>query len=78
MGLEALASSFFVAIRVEGRQDRRPASGPLAAVLGYGCGLALWSPGPRRTGSRFSSSIENGVNLIGGGLLALAKTDFTG
>lgn len=78
VGLEALASSFFVAIRVEGRQDLEARIRALAAVLGYGWGLALLIAGAAPHWIALFKLIENGVNLIGGVLLALAKTDFTG
>lgn len=78
VGLEALASSFFVAIRVEGRQDLEARIRAVAAILGYGWGLSLLVAGAAPHYIALFKLIENGVNLAGGIWMALAKTDFTG
>ena len=78
VGLEALASSFFVAIRVEGRQDLEARIRAVAAILGYGWGLSLLVAGAAPHWIALFKLIENGVNLAGGIWMALAKTDFTG
>ncbi|MEF3698537.1 oligosaccharide flippase family protein [Desulfolutivibrio sp.] len=78
VGLEALASSFFVAIRVEGRQDLEARIRAVAAILGYGWGLSLLIAGAAPHWIALFKLIENGVNLAGGIWMALAKTDFEG
>ncbi|NDY56073.1 oligosaccharide flippase family protein [Desulfovibrio sulfodismutans] len=78
VGLEALASSFFVAIRVEGRQDLEARIRAVAALLGYGWGLSLLIAGAAPHWIALFKLIENGVNLAGGIWMALAKTDFEG
>ncbi len=78
VGLEALASSFFVAIRVEGRQDLEARIRAVAAILGYGWGLSLLVAGAAPHWIALFKLIENGVNLAGGIWMALAKTDFEG
>lgn len=78
VGLEALASSFFVAIRVEGRQDLEGRIRAAAAVLGYGWALTLLYLGAAPHYIALFKLIENCVNLSGGIWMALAKTDFNG
>jgi O-antigen/teichoic acid export membrane protein len=78
VGLEALASSFFVAIRVEGRQDLEARIRAVAAILGYGWGLTLLVAGAAPHYIALFKLIENGVNLGGGIWMALANTGFEG
>jgi O-antigen/teichoic acid export membrane protein len=78
VGLEAIASSFFVAIRVEGRQDLEGRIKVVAGILGYGYAIALLSLGAKPHWIALFKLIENLTNLAGGVWMALKKTSFTG
>ena len=78
VGLEAIASSFFVAIRVEGRQDLEGRIRVVAGILGYGYAIALLTLGAAPHWIALFKLIENVVNLIGGVWMALRTTEFTG
>ena len=78
VGLEAIASSFFVAIRVEGRQELEGRIRVLAGVIGYGYAIALLTLGAKPHWIALFKLIENCINLAGGIWLALTRTDFTG
>jgi O-antigen/teichoic acid export membrane protein len=78
VGLEAIASSFFVAIRVEGRQDLEGRIRVVSGVLGYGYAISLLALGAAPHWIALFKVIENVSNLAGGVWMALRKTDFTG
>lgn len=78
VGLEAIASSFFVAIRVEGRQDLEGRIRVVSGVLGYGYAITLLWLGAAPHWIALFKFIENIANLVGGVWMALAKTEFAG
>jgi O-antigen/teichoic acid export membrane protein len=78
VGLEAVASSFFVAIRVEGRQDLEGRIKVISGVLGYGYAISLLALGAAPHWIALFKVLENVSNLIGGVWMALKKTDFAG
>lgn len=78
VGLEAIASSFFIAIRVEGRQDLEGRIRVVSGVLGYGYAIALLSLGAAPHWIALFKLIENVSNITGGVWVALKKTDFAG
>jgi len=78
VGLEAIASSFFVAIRVEGRQDLEGRIRVVSGILGYGYAIALLTLGAAPHWIALFKLIENLVNLAGGVWMALKKTEFSG
>lgn len=75
VGLEALASSFFVACRVQGRQDLEARIRSVAAVCGYGWALGTLALGFAPHWIALFKLIENGISLIGGAWVAVNKTD---
>ncbi len=77
VGMEALASSFFVACRVRGRQDLESRIRAGSSILGYGYGLAMLLLGAMPHWIALFKVIENGCNLVGGMYMALRKADFT-
>jgi len=78
VGLEAIASSFFVAIRVEGRQDLEGRIRVVSGVLGYGYAITLLSLGAAPHWIALFKLIENVSNLTGGVWMALKTTSFSG
>lgn len=78
VGLEAIASSFFVAIRVEGRQDLEGRIRVVAGVIGYGYAIALLSLGAKPHWIALFKLLENLISLAGGIWMALKKTEFSG
>jgi len=78
VGLEAIASSFFVAIRVEGRQDLEGRIKVVAGVIGYGYAISLLALGAKPHWIALFKLLENIINLAGGIWMALEKTEFTG
>jgi len=78
VGLEAIASSFFVAIRVEGRQDLEGRIKVVAGIVGYGYAIALLTLGAKPHWIALFKLIENVINLAGGIWMALKKTEFSG
>ncbi|MHC1713219.1 MAG: oligosaccharide flippase family protein [Solidesulfovibrio sp.] len=78
VGLEAIASSFFVAIRVEGRQDLEGRIRVISGIFGYGYAIALLALGAKPHWIALFKLIENVLNLVGGVWIALKKTEFTG
>ena len=78
VGLEALASSFFVAIRVEGRQDLEGRIRAVSSILGYGYALTLLALGAAPHWIALFKVIENTSNLLGGVWMALRNTSFAG
>jgi O-antigen/teichoic acid export membrane protein len=75
VGLEALASSFFVACRVQGRQDLEARIKSVAALCGYGWALGTLALGFAPHWIALFKLIENGISLIGGAWVAVNKTD---
>ena len=74
LGLEALASSFFVLCQVQGRQDAESRVRALAAAsFGFGYGLTSLYFGAAPLLMAFYKLIETVVNLAGGMLLTLKQ-----
>lgn len=78
VGLEAVASSFFVAIRVEGRQDLEGRIKVVAGFIGYGYAISLLALGAKPHWIALFKLLENIINLAGGIWMALKKTEFSG
>ncbi|GAB6037054.1 hypothetical protein JCM15519_16130 [Fundidesulfovibrio butyratiphilus] len=78
VGLEALASSFFVACRVQGRQDLEAKIKTVGAVVGYGWALGTLYLGMQAHWIALFKIIENGINLVGGAWIAVNRTDVQG
>lgn len=78
VGLEALASTFFVACRVQGRQDLEARIKSVGAVCGYGWALGTLALGLQPHWIALFKLIENGINLLGGAWMAVNKTDVQG
>ncbi|MFP5223845.1 MAG: lipopolysaccharide biosynthesis protein [Acidobacteriota bacterium] len=78
VGLEALASSFFVACRVQGRQDLEARIKSVGAIVGYGWALGTLALGFAPHWIALFKIIENGINLIGGAWATINKTDIQG
>lgn len=78
VGLEALSSSFFVACRVQGRQDLEARIRAMAALLGYGWALGALYLGLQPHWIALFKLIENGFNLVGGAWIAINRTDIQG
>ena len=72
-GLEALASTFFISLQVQGRQDLEGKVRALAAGLGFGYGLAMLALGAPPVVVAFFKLIETLVNLTGGIGLSIAR-----
>ncbi len=77
VGMEALASSFFVACRVRGRQDLESRIRAGSSLIGYGYGLTMLLLGVMPHWVALFKVIENGCNLAGGMYMALRKADLT-
>lgn len=76
MALEAVASSFFVACRVKGRQDLEARVRMVSCLLGYGFGIAvLFFGGPAPLAAAFKL-IENVCNMVGGVYVSLTKSEW--
>lgn len=75
VALEALASTFFVACRVQGRQDLEARIKSVGALAGYGWALATLYLGFAPHWIALFKLIENGVNLLGGAWIAVNRTD---
>lgn len=78
VGLEALSSSFFVACRVQGRQDLEARIRSVGAICGYGWALGTLALGLPPHWIALFKLIENGIGLIGGVWAAVNKTDIQG
>jgi O-antigen/teichoic acid export membrane protein len=74
-GLEPLAGSFFVALRVKGRQDLESYVRSVAALFGYGYALAAVLLGWPAWSLGLFKIIENGLNVIGSAWLCLGSDD---
>uniref|UniRef100_A0A7C3V6K7 Polysaccharide biosynthesis protein n=1 Tax=Desulfobacca acetoxidans TaxID=60893 RepID=A0A7C3V6K7_9BACT len=72
-GLEALSTTFFTALQVQGRQLQEGKSRALAALLGYGYGFAAIYWGAPPLAIALFKPLETLVNLVGGRLLAGIK-----
>ncbi len=72
VGLEALASTFFVALQVQGRQKREGQARAVAAGLGFGYGLLALILGAPPVAVAFFKLVETLVNLAGGAILCRA------
>ena len=70
IGLEAVASSFFVACQVQGRQDAEGKVKTVAATFGFGYGLAMLFSGAAPLLTAFFKGIETLVNLCGAVLVS--------
>ncbi len=75
VGLEALASTFFVACRVQGRQDLEARIRSVAAVTGYAWALVTLYLGFQPHWIALFKLIENGINLVAGAWVTINKTD---
>ena len=75
MATEALASSFFVACRVRGRQDLEARIRMIAGCVGYGYGLASLLLGAPPPVVACFKLLENGINLFGSMLVSLSKRE---
>ncbi len=73
VGLEALASAFFVSLQVQGRQDLEGRVKALGAVLGFGYALVALALGAPPLAVAFFKLIETLVNLGGGIALSHAR-----
>lgn len=72
MASEALASSFFVLLRVRGRQDREAHIRMLACCVGYGYGIVALLLGAPPWMVACFKLLENAVNLAGSMVVALS------
>jgi len=78
VGLEALSSTFFVACRVQGRQDQEARIRVVGAVAGYGWALgSLFLGLPPHIIALFRL-IDNGIGLVGGVWVTLNRADIKG
>lgn len=66
VGMEALTSTFFVALQVEGRQDQEGIVKTVAAGLGFGYGMAALILGASPLVVAFFKPLEALANLAGG------------
>jgi O-antigen/teichoic acid export membrane protein len=76
LGLEALASSFFVSCQVQGRQDVEGRLRSLAAVAGFGYGLLAIFLGAPAIVVAFFKLVETFVNLGGSMRVAFKQMRF--
>lgn len=76
VGLEALASSFFVAFQVQGRQDLEGRVKMFGAGAGFGYGLSMIYFGFSAVLVAFFKLAETSVNLAGVLLLTARRTTF--
>lgn len=66
MGLEALSTTFFTALQVQGRQPLEGKVRALAAVIGYGYGFAALYAGAPFLAVAFFKPLEVFITLVGG------------
>lgn len=76
VGLEALGSTFFVTLQVEGRQDLEGRIRSLSSVLGFGYGLITLILGAAPLVVAFFKLIESTANLAQGAALILSRVHF--
>jgi len=76
MASEALASSFFVALRVRGRQDQEARIRMVASFTGYGFGLAALLLGAPPWVVASFKLLENAVNLVLAMVVSLTRREF--
>lgn len=74
VGLEAIASSFFVACQVQGRQDLEGKLKSVGATAGFGYGIAAVLMGALPLVTAFYKLIETVVNLAGSMLIVLRQS----
>lgn len=74
--LEAISTTFFVALQVQGRQDLQGKIKALAAALGFGYGLAALVLGAPPLAVAAFKLVENLSNLAGGLWLALSEKQY--
>jgi O-antigen/teichoic acid export membrane protein len=72
-GLDALSSTFFTALEVQGRQPQEGKVRALAALLGYGYGFAAVFWGAPPLVIAMFKPIETTINLVGGALTVRVK-----
>jgi O-antigen/teichoic acid export membrane protein len=73
LGLDALSSTFFTALQVQGRQPQEGKIRALAALLGYGYGFAAVFWGAPPLAIALFKPIETTINLVGGALTVGVK-----
>ncbi len=66
MGLEALSTTFFTALQVQGRQPREGKIRAIAAFVGYGYGFAALFGGAPFLAVALFKPLETLINLVGG------------
>jgi O-antigen/teichoic acid export membrane protein len=66
MGLEALSTTFFTALQVQGRQPREGKIRAIAAFVGYGYGFAALFLGAPFLAVALFKPLETLINLVGG------------
>ncbi len=75
MGLEALASSFYVSCRVAGRQDQEAKLRTLASLIGFGFGFVALALGAPTVVVACFRMVENLANLAGGMAVTLVRSE---
>ena len=76
VALEALASTFFVALQVEGRQDLEAKIRTAGTALGFGYGLLALFFGAAPLVIAFFKPIDSGIKLLGGVWLLVGRGNF--
>ncbi len=74
--LEALASTFFVVLQVEGRQDLEAKIRTAGTALGFGYGLVAVFFGAAPLVIAFFKLIDSGIKLVGGTWLLVGRRNF--
>jgi O-antigen/teichoic acid export membrane protein len=75
VGMEALASTFFVACRVKGRQDVEARIRAIGSVVGYGWALGALALGLPPHWIALFKILENSICLVGGAWVTMSKTE---
>jgi len=75
VGLEAMASSFFMACQVQGRQDQEAKVRAVSTLVAYGYGLSMLFFGAPMVLVALFKFIENACNLAGGVSMAMKWPD---
>ena len=76
VALEALASTFFVVLQVEGRQDQEAKIRTAGTALGFGYGLLALFFGAAPLVIAFFKLIDSGIKLAGGVWLLVRRRNF--
>ena len=76
VALEALASTFFVVLQVEGRQDLEAKIRTAGTALGFGYGLLALFFGAAPLVIAFFKFIDSGIKLMGGVWLLVRRRNF--